>query len=70
MYENRIQHLRNMHRDLDTQISNLDACHPHVDEAHVIDLKKRRLQIKDEISRLMRLQWEENTQSVEFDDDR
>lgn len=69
MYENRIQHLRQMHHDLLKQISNLDQFHPHADEVHLADLKKRRLQIKDELFRLMRLQWEEITQRVEYDDD-
>lgn len=69
MYESRIQHLNQMHRDLDKQISALEHQHPHVDEIHLIDMKKRRLQIRDEISRLTRLQWEESTQRVEYDED-
>ena len=33
-------------------------------------MKKKKLALKDEISRLTKLQWEHDHESVDFDDDR
>ena len=70
MFENRIKHLEQMHRDLDKRITDMDGNHPHVDEAHLHEMKKQRLALRDEISRLNRLKWEEEHERVDFDDDR
>ena len=43
--------------------------HPHVDEVHLAEMKKKKLQIKDEISRLNKLQWEEETQRLNYGDE-
>ena len=68
-YNGRIKHLEEMHRLLDKQINEMQINHPHVDEVHLAELKKKKLQTKDEISRLNRLQWEEDTQRVGYGDE-
>lgn len=68
-YKGRIKHLEEMHKLLGKQITDMQINHPGVDESHVSDLKKKKLQIKDEIQRLTRLQWEEETQRIGFGDD-
>lgn len=67
MYEGRIKHLEQLHYDLNKRIDDMEKNHPHVDETHVHDWKKQRLRIKDELSRLRRLQHEA-TMSRELDD--
>ena len=68
-YKGRIKHLEEMHRLLDKQINEMQVNHPRVDEVHLAELKKKKLQTKDEISRLNRLQWEEDTQRVGYGDE-
>ncbi len=68
-YKTRINHLEEMHRLLDRQINEMQANHPNVDVVHLAELKKKKLQIKDEISKLTRLQWEEDTQRTGYGDD-
>jgi uncharacterized protein YdcH (DUF465 family) len=70
MYENRIKHLEELHRVLDKQITEMERDHPHVAESKVAEMKKQKLQLKDEISRLQRLQWEHNHETLDYDDDR
>lgn len=65
-YKGRIKHLEEMHRLLDKQINEMQTNHPHVDEQHLAELKKKKLQLKDEISRLNKLQWEEDTQRIGY----
>lgn len=67
-YKGRIKHLEEMHKLLDKQIAEMQTNHPHVDETHVADLKKKKLQLKDEISRLNKLQWEEDHERIGYDD--
>ena len=67
-YKSRINHLEEMHKLLDKQISEMQMNHPGVDVEHLAELKKKKLQIKDEISRLQRLQWEEENERVGYDD--
>jgi hypothetical protein len=67
-YKGRIKHLEEMHKLLDKQINEMQNNHPHVDEVHLAEMKKKKLQLKDEISRLNKLQWEEDTQRVGYDD--
>lgn len=68
-YKSRIQHLEEMHRLLDKQIIEMQTNHPGVDIAHLAELKKKKLQIRDEISKLNRLQWEEETQRTGYGDE-
>jgi uncharacterized protein YdcH (DUF465 family) len=65
MYENRIKHLEEAHRVLDKQIGDMERNHPHVEESKVAELKKQKLQLKDEIARLHRLQWEHDHETIE-----
>jgi hypothetical protein len=72
MFENRIKHLEQMHRDLDNQITNLDTIHPHVDEVNLHEMKKQRLAIRDELSSLRRKQFEMSSgrETEDWADDR
>ena len=54
---------------LDRQITEMQTNHPGVDVEHLAELKKKKLQLKDEIGRLTRLQWEEDTQRVGYGDE-
>ncbi len=68
MYENRIKHLEELHRDLDKQIDTLEKTGLYED-LKLEELKKKRLQFKDEIAILKRKQWEHDHETVDFDDD-
>lgn len=68
-YKGKIQHLEEMHKLLDKQINEMQSNHPGVDVEYLTELKKKKLQLKDEISRLNKLQWEEDTQRVGYSDD-
>ena len=69
MYENRIAHLEEAHRVLDKRIDEMERTGNFVDE-NLSELKKKRLQLKDEIARLTRLQWEHDHESLDLDDER
>lgn len=68
-YKSRINHLEEMHKLLDKQITEMQTNHPGVDIEHLAELKKKKLQLKDEISRLQKLQWEEDTQRIGYGDE-
>ena len=55
MYENRLRHLEEMHEILDRQIDGLESTGAFHD-ANLNTLKKRRLQIRDQIENLRRRQ--------------
>ena len=57
-YEVRIKHLQEAHRVLELQLHEMEK-HPHADESKVAELKKKKLQYKDEITRLNKLEQEE-----------
>lgn len=69
MYENRIKHLEESHRLLDKRIDEMEKS-GRFDDAELGNLKKQRLQFKDEIARLTRLQWEHDHETINYDDDR
>lgn len=69
MYENRIAHLEEAHQSLDKQITGLEKI-GKVNDNYINELKKKKLQLKDEISVLKRKQWEHDHESVDFDDER
>jgi len=50
-YQDRIKHLEEAHHALEKQLGKMQK-HPHVDEAKVAELKKKKLQLKDQISHL------------------
>jgi hypothetical protein len=67
-YKSRINHLEEMHKLLDRQINEMQTNHPGVDIEHLAELKKKKLQLKDEIGRLTKLQWDEETQRTGYGD--
>ena len=70
MYENRIRHLKDMHRVLDNKIAEHERNHSHSQNQLLQEMKKQKLMYKDEIARLEKLQWEHDHEHVDMDDDR
>lgn len=68
MYKEKIKSLEEMHRNLNKQIDNMERNHPHVEVDRLAELKKRKLSIRDEISRLNKLQWEHDHERVDLGD--
>ena len=68
MYKERIKHLEEMHRVLNKQIDDMERDHPHVEVDKLSEMKKRKLALRDEISRLNRLQWEHDHERVDLGD--
>jgi len=66
MYKAKIQHLEEMHRVLNKQIDDMERNHPHVEVDKLTEMKKQKLRIKDEISRLNKLQWEHDHERIDF----
>lgn len=56
MYENRIKHLKEAHRLLDDKIAAHEREHPHTESVLVQEWKKQKLQLKDEIQKMEKLQ--------------
>ena len=52
-YEARIAHLNETHSMLNRQVDEIESLHP--DEPSLLELKKKKLWIKDEVIRLTRL---------------
>jgi hypothetical protein len=69
MYENRIRHLEEMHQNLNKRIDGLEKTGVFEDK-NLLELKKQKLAIRDELSRLQKLQWEHNHESVNLEEDR
>lgn len=65
MYRDRIRTLEKLVEDQTTKISSLSKDNPEY--TTLIDSRSTNLQ---ELSRLRRLQWEEDHERVRFDDDR
>jgi hypothetical protein len=68
MYESRIKHLEEMHQLLNKQIDAMERNHPHVEVDKLTDMKKKKLQCKDEINRLSKLQWDHDHETVPNDE--
>lgn len=68
-YRNRIATLTESHRLIDNTIKELEK-NPDSDALKISEMKKKKLQYKDEIKRLERLQWEYEHETVDFGDDR
>ena len=49
--QDRIQSLKHLHREIDSQIQN-ESTRPHPDELLVNQLKRKKLKIKDELAHL------------------
>lgn len=68
MYKAKIKQLEESHRVLNKQIDDMERNHPHVEEAKLAEMKKKKLLIKDEISRLNKLQWDHDHETVHGDE--
>lgn len=70
-YLERIKHLEELHRFVDKQILDIEKQTHYIPE-HVATLKKRKLQLKDEIARLNRLHFETTSgrENEDWSDDR
>ena len=68
MYKAKIKQLEESHRVLNNQIDDMERNHPHVDVAHLAEMKKKKLLIKDEIARLNKLQWDHDHETVHDDE--
>jgi hypothetical protein len=70
MYKAKIKHLEEMHKVLNKQIDDMEKNHPHVGVQKLAEMKKRKLVMRDEISRLIKLQWEHEHEHLDYGDDR
>ena len=68
MYKAKIKQLEESHRVLNKQIDDMERNHPHVEETRLAEMKKKKLIIKDEISRLNKLQWDHDHETVRYDE--
>ena len=68
MYKSKIKQLEESHRVLNKQIDDMERNHPHVDVAHLAEMKKKKLLIRDEIARLNKLQWDHDHETVHDDE--
>lgn len=68
-YKARIKHLEEIHKSLNKQIDDMERNHPHVEVNKLANLKKQKLQMKDEIGRLTKLQWEEENERIGYGDE-
>jgi uncharacterized protein YdcH (DUF465 family) len=68
MYKEKIKHLEEMHRVINKQIDDMEKNHPHTEVNKLSEMKKQKLKIKDEISRLNKLQWEHDHEVINNDD--
>jgi hypothetical protein len=68
MYEAKIKQLEESHKVLNKQIDDMERNHPHVEEAKLAEMKKKKLLIKDEIARLNKLQWDHDHETVNGDE--
>lgn len=67
MIQGRIRHLEKEHIRLDKEIETLERTGKFTDE-QLHKLKKEKLAVRDELSRLRRQEYEDR-QSLDFDDD-
>lgn len=65
-YNSKISELEKLHRELDIKITIVEQKEPNSDELSI--MKKQKLAYRDELSRLRRLQYEEN-QRVGYGDE-
>jgi hypothetical protein len=67
-YKQRIETLTESHRLIDQAIIDMEKS--GADPRKIIEMKKKKLQYRDELSRMQRIQWEYDNESVDFEDDR
>jgi hypothetical protein len=68
MYKAKIKQLEESHRVLNKQIDEMERNHPHVEVEKLTEMKKKKLLVKDEISRLNKLQWDHDHETVHGDE--
>jgi hypothetical protein len=68
MYKAKIKQLEEYHKILNKQIDDMERNHPHVEEAKLAEMKKKKLLIKDEIARLNKLQSDHDHETVHDDE--
>jgi hypothetical protein len=68
MYKAKIKQLEESHRVLNKQIDDMERNHPHVEVDRLAEMKKKKLLVKDEISRLNKLQWDHDHETVHGDE--
>lgn len=68
MYEHRIQHLQEMHARLDRQIDGLEST-GRFSDSQLMELKKQRLALRDQITDLQRRQWQHDREYLESHDE-
>jgi hypothetical protein len=66
MYEQRIKHLEESHQALNKRIDGLEKT-GSFNDLSLQELKKQRLHLKDEISKLKKKQWEHNHEYLDYD---
>jgi hypothetical protein len=67
-YRRQINSVTELHRKLDEQITSAEKV--NADSPKLAEMKQKRDSYKVELSRLNRLQWEHDHDTVNFDDDR
>jgi hypothetical protein len=65
-YTKRIENLQESHRMIDETIIKMEKS--GADPLKITEMKKKKLQYRDEISRMQRVQWEHEHETVDFDD--
>lgn len=68
-YKNRIRILEDTYNTLEKKIENLSE-EEKQDKDKVNDFREQKSKIYSELSRLRKLQWEEDHERVNFDDER
>lgn len=67
-YKDQIRKVADTHRLLDSQVKHLELI--GAEQERIDELRRRKLMFQNELSRLHRLQWEEEYERVSLDDDR
>jgi hypothetical protein len=67
-YRNQIRKVTETYRTLDNQIKHLEMI--GAEQSRIDDLRRRKLMFQNELSRLNKLQWEEDHERVSYDEDR
>ena len=67
-YKRRIETLTESDRLIDQAITKMEA--EGADPLKITEMKKKKLQYRDELSKIERAQWEHDHDTVDFEDDR
>jgi hypothetical protein len=67
MFELRIRQLERVHQNLNNQIDALETS-GKFDDVQLLELKKQRLSVKDQLRELRRCQWDHD-QEIRFDNE-